>query len=567
MIKPILLLFVWLTFLGAAPGEVLIVTNLDDDGDGSLRAQIDAANSDPGLSEIIFADSLSGVIQLASTLSVTSPLRIRAGSLGRITLDGGDATRVLSMRGSSLAEPHVLEGLTIQNGSSTLGGANVRVFGSLQLLECVVRGGRSVAINGSGNNSQNADGGGLFHSGGNLLISDSLFSENEAVGGFSQGGGFYTENGTANLLRSRIVANTTNGFVGEGGGLGSRSVMVIDDCEISGNETIGPSSGGGGIYTDTTITIRQTTLSQNVVGAETGEEGYSVGGAFANVGNGNATFISCTITQNSAPPGKGQGGGISSLSRGVLSFRNCIVAGNFGDDLDETPNGSLRYRDDGENLFGVVTNTNLAQAANQNPSSQYQIEDPDLSELGFFGGTTRVHLPLDGSPAIDRGSVSGAGFPQIDQRGADFPRLVGERLDIGAAEQQRFIDTNNNSVPDAVELIIEGFETSDGDFDGDGFGDALEYTFLGIAAIADPSRSPATNIQRAPDSSSFNITFPTSPNREYRLLSTPDLRESFTPITEAFSRFSSLQQGTFSEITTAPRSFYQVQAQIPLVPE
>lgn len=542
------------------------MTNLEDAGDGSLRAQIAAANANADLSEVRFADGLGGTLALESTLLVTAPIEIRARERDGIVLDGGGEVRVLQLSGSSPNQPHVLEGLTLQNGSSTLGGANVRVFGSLQLLNCLVQGGRSVALNGNGNNPQNADGGGLFHSGGELLIADSSLLGNAAVGGFSQGGGFYTENGNARMVRSRVVANTTNGNVGEGGGIASRSIMVIEDCEISENETLGRSSGGGGIFTDTRITISQTTISRNVVGAApgTGEAGYSVGGAFANVGSESATFLSCTITENFAPIGKGQGGGLSSLSLGVLSFQNCIVTGNQGGgDLDETPNRALTYRDDGANLFGVVTDTNLAQLANRNPTSRYEVGDPNLSDLDFFGGTTRVHLPLAGSPALDGGSALSEGLPLVDQRGGDFPRLVGERLDIGSVEQQQLIDENNNSLPDAVERIIAGFEESNGDFDGDGASDVLEYLFLGVAAISDAALSPSFEIQQLPDASTLQINFATSPNREYRLLAAPNLQDPLTPVVPAFERFLPTPGGRFSVTIDSPRAFYRVEARIP----
>lgn len=551
--------------IGVLAGEALQVTNLANDGAGSLRAQIEIANSDPDLSVIEFPVGMEGMVSVTSPLIVEEPLHIRAGTSRSVILDGGGVTRVLVMNGASLNEPHVLEGLVIQNGSATLGGANVRVFGSLQLRDCVVRNGRSIAINGSRNSPQNADGGGLFHSGGHLQVSDSLFSGNEAVGGFSQGGGLYTERGTANLVRTRIVGNTTDGLVGEGGGLGSRSVTVIEDCEISENETLGPSSGGGGIYTDDGITIRQSTISGNIVGATTGVEGYSVGGAFANVGGSDAVFISCTITGNSAPTGKGQGAGISSLSRGVLSFRNCIVAGNLGGgDLDETPSGEVVYRDEGWNLFGVVTDTNLEDPANRSETSRYEVGELGLSDLKFSGGLTRAHLPLTGSPAIDAGGALGEGSPRFDQRGGDFPRVVGGQRDIGAIEQQRFIDRNGNLLPDAVELVIDNFEESDGDLDGDGFGDALEFTFLGIAAISDNNRRPALQIQFDGSTGGFSLQFPSSSNREYRLLSGDDLTAPLQAgEEEGFTRFPGVDSGFFSTAEPAPRSFFQIEARVP----
>lgn len=554
---------VWSTL---AQGQSLLVENLNDSGPGSLRAQITIANSNSNLSIVEFADDLSGVIAISSPLQVSQPIQIRARAQSEIVIDGQDAVRVFSMTGAPVLQPHVLDGLTIRNGRASLGGANVRVFGSLQLLNCVLSGGQATANNGSNNNANNADGGGLFHSGGELFIADCLFEDNATIGGFSQGGGLYTERGTATMLRSRVIGNTTDGFVGEGGGVASRSTMLISDCEISGNETLGRSSGGGGIFTDSLMTIIQTTLSQNVVGVapDTGISGYSVGGAFANVGSGGASFESCTITGNVAPTGDGQGSGVSSISRGLISFRNCIVAGNIGgSDVDETFNRRINYRDDGFNIFGDVATTVLAQNSNQASSSQYEVEDPMLGPLGFFGGVTQSHLPLAGSPAIDGGSPLLSSSPLIDQRGADFPRLVGESLDVGAIEDQRMIDENNNGLPDAVESIVEGLESSNGDLDGDGASDSDEFLFLGVAAISDAAVKPQLTLVREASTATAFLQFPTSPNREYRLLASPDLELPFSPLNEEFVPFELNGQGSFEQAITDDQNFFQIEARIP----
>jgi len=110
----------------------------------------------------------------------------------------------------------------------------------------------------------------LSHSGAVLIVDSCDFSNNGTIGNFSQGGGLYSENGQTTIRRSRFYLNTTEGFVSEGGGIGLRSVTVMENCEVAENETIGASSGGGGIYTDDEFTAIQTTISGNIVGADTG---------------------------------------------------------------------------------------------------------------------------------------------------------------------------------------------------------------------------------------------------------------------------------------------------------
>ena len=256
------------------------VSNLNDAGPGSLREALALANAASDVSTIRFAENVRGEILLNSPLTVTAPLVLEGPGRDLLALDGQNAVRVMTLSGSSVSAPHILRGLSFQNGSATLGGANLRVTGSIDMLECSVLGGSATAISGANNNSNNADGGGLYHSTGRLRVSHCLFEGNRTIGGFSQGGGFYTEQGTADIDHCSIVGNTTDGFVAEGGGIASRSVMTIENCEISFNETLASSSGGGGIYSDTAMTLRHCTVSNNTVGATpgTGVEGYSVGG-------------------------------------------------------------------------------------------------------------------------------------------------------------------------------------------------------------------------------------------------------------------------------------------------
>jgi len=193
-------------------GEVFVVTNIADDGLGSLREAIEAANANDTTDTIVFSDGENGeldftdgtsrVISLESTLTVTQPLKIQGPGKHLLALDGGGdddfliengESRVLSLTGSSASEPQRVLDLTIQNGTALLGGANIRSLGSLELIRCAVLGGRAVAAAPTimANTSQNADGGGLFHSGAVLIVDSCDFSNNGTIGNFSQGGGLH----------------------------------------------------------------------------------------------------------------------------------------------------------------------------------------------------------------------------------------------------------------------------------------------------------------------------------------------------------------------------------------
>jgi len=149
---------------GPVKAETFVVTNLADQGEGSLRAAITEANttnapdlilfSDGSDGSLNFQDGLTRIIPVNSTLVVSAPLEIIGPGQDALVLDGGGdddflietgETRIFSFTGSTNTNPHRIRALTIQNGSSLLGGANIRVLGSFEIFDCIVQGGRAAA--------------------------------------------------------------------------------------------------------------------------------------------------------------------------------------------------------------------------------------------------------------------------------------------------------------------------------------------------------------------------------------------------------------------------------------
>lgn len=587
---------IFLGLLGVVQGETFVVTTADDSGEGSLREAISLANMTAESDEVVFSsgenetidfgDGTSRVITVSSTLIITNPLSIFGPGKDLLAIDGGgdgdflvenSESRVFSLSGSTAEEPHRLSGLTVSNGATLLGGANIRAIGSLELLACRVSGGRAVASapGASGNNSSNADGGGLFHSGGDLLVDGCEISGNGTFGNFSQGGGLYSENGMATIRNSRIFLNTTNGVVSEGGGIGLRSPTVMENCEVSQNETLASSSGGGGIYTDDDFVARNSTLSANVVGAETGVGGYSVGGAFASVG-GDAFFESCTIVDNEAPPGRGQGGGISSLSRGDISFFSTILIGNEATDLDRIQ--SAGFIDLGFNLFGIGDGFDLIPVRQTTSIYGVTTREGLLADLDFYGGSTRTHRLLASQQtqevsAINNGPTRSE-FEEVteqvllfDQRGGNFPRLVEGQMDIGAYEFQTSVDGDGDGLPDAVEQIVEGLDPEvpdgDGDLDRDGITNFAEYILLGISAISDPSLRSVLSFEVESAQGEVQVGFQASLDREYRLWVSSDLSDFSEVMGGEYSTFPEDGFQKLSISVVEPSMFFQLEGRIP----
>src|SRR3954468_20443228 len=78
---------------GSAQAATFTVSNLNDEGPGSLRQAIkDANNNGPGSDDVVFASALSGTINVGSTdgsgLYPGTAMNIQGPGAGQITLQG-----------------------------------------------------------------------------------------------------------------------------------------------------------------------------------------------------------------------------------------------------------------------------------------------------------------------------------------------------------------------------------------------------------------------------------------------------------------------------------------------
>ncbi len=258
------------------------------------------------------------------------------------------------------------------------------------------------------NSSDRAWGGGGYNGGaGTVTINGGQVINNLAY----YGGGLYQNStGLLSLLNVSVLSNTAPlaGGVGrDGGGLYIHSGPVsITGSLFSANTASG---SGGAIYQEaaSVLTLTNSTLSNNN-GATTGGL-YSLGSVFLN---------NVTIAQN-------PGGGVH--QGGSFDLGNTLIGGNSGGDCS----GSLTSH--GYNLIQNTTNCTLVGDL----TGVFINVNPLLGALKDNGGSTRTHMLLPGSPAIDAGNPAasdGAGYhcQPIDQRG--HPRPIGLHCDIGAYE-------------------------------------------------------------------------------------------------------------------------------------
>jgi hypothetical protein len=262
------------------------------------------------------------------------------------------------------------------------GGGGIAGGGDLTLLNCYIT-----------NNIGDFEAGGILFNGNNLMISNCVVSGNSAG---HHTGGIEASGSNIVILKSSISENEADGIRG---GMTLDGNAYLSGCTISLNTTLLDDSG---IANFGTLTMTNCTISGNA------SEWYPGAG----IGNyGTAQVVNCTIANN--------GDGVANY--GTFYALNTLIANNESDDFF----GTLTSQ--GYNLIGVLTtNTTIVGSTNGNIYGA----DPLLGPLQNNGGPTLTHALLNGSPAIDAGTIAGA--PLTDQRGVARP--YGGVVDIGAFE-------------------------------------------------------------------------------------------------------------------------------------
>jgi|GEM_PF-5259153 len=118
---------------GACAGT-LAVTNTNDSGAGSLRGALAAAA--PG-DTIVFADSATGTIALASTLNITQEVTIEGPGAGNLQLDGQTSVQIMAISADGNL---TLSGVAIERGKSDALGGGIQNAGTLTARNCVFTG-------------------------------------------------------------------------------------------------------------------------------------------------------------------------------------------------------------------------------------------------------------------------------------------------------------------------------------------------------------------------------------------------------------------------------------------
>ncbi len=403
----------------ASPAALLAVTSCADDGSvGTLRTVVDAAGE---------GDTIDLSALTCSTITLTQgfiPLLLNDVTLvgpgaNALAIDGAGSDRILVHPGYGTL---TVTALTLRNGAVSAsgyhitGGGCIASNGYLVLDHSVVRDCRASA--------EGVYGGGIFAYTVSMYTSTLsgavALGQNPNTGTAAFGGGAYTA--YINIVDSTVSGNRAAHDLADGqhsydigGGIFTDFGGSVRSSTIDNNYSYG--FGGGVSSFDGRVNIVNSTISGNTAKTRSG------GGLDLRVFSG-GNISNCTITANVAPVGGGVG--LRGLPdqfelESTLAGANTATAGAGADIASERPTTLL-----GQNNLVVAADANVTL-----PNATLQAA-PRLLPLAANGGATRTHALAPGSPAIDAGNNLAA--LESDQRGAGFPRVLGDAADIGAFE-------------------------------------------------------------------------------------------------------------------------------------
>lgn len=285
---------------------IFTVNNGNDNGIGSLRAAIVAANDEftnPGPDTINFAAGVNTVTLITDQLTISNPLTISGPAGGTVTIQfGASGFNHFQIDSGATA---TLNNLTLTGASAYQGGAIVN-FGTLTINSSTISGNSAFV-------------GGGIHNAGTLTINASTISGNSSGSSDGQGAGIYN-NGTVTITNSTISGNT-NGTTGFGAGIYNLGTLTVRSSTLSNNSA----GQAGGIFN---TFAGSATLNNTIVANSTGGDlNGTFSGSFNLIEDGSGTGLTNTVTGDPALGNLANNGG-PTQTHAILKTSKAYNAGN-----------------------------------------------------------------------------------------------------------------------------------------------------------------------------------------------------------------------------------------------
>ncbi len=466
----------------------LIVTNLNDEGSGSLRYMVD--NSVDG-DIIVFDEGLNGVINLNRELYIQQSITIVGPGKELLILNGQEKTniiRIIRDRTVTISDLSIMNGLASRNP-----GAGISNDGKLSLSNLRINSNKSNTIAGGIFNSevgevtmlqveisQNsalgsgaAKGGGGIWNDGIMVVNYGFISENKAS---AYGGGIYNE-ATGQLdinfseINGNIVNNPVIGGPAYGGGLFNQAdytqnpikkgQVIIRRASFSGNQANGSWGSGGAISNAGNLSIDTVTISNNI--------SAGVGGGIDNIGS--MEIFQGYITGNSANGSTGDGGGIE--TSGILTIINSAITNNFatrfGGGIDKwlgrtwILNSTISGNKSDQYGGGIFNNANPLEISNNTITNN--TADANSDGQGTGGGVFNHNEtnPTVKPQALPPAEVS-TDTPYVVLQNTIIAGNVdksGYANDCGADQDGYVTSSTNNLIQDINGCPLDGDKTND----------------------------------------------------------------------------------------------------------
>ena len=284
----------------------------------------------------------------------------------------------------------------------------------------------------------NGVGGGLYNAG-TLTLTHSTVSNNGSDRG--SGGGIFNETSGALTVSDSLISNNLSGTGGHGGGIANVGALTLTHSTIISNQSGDGGNGrdgghgghGGGIFNSGTLTLTNSTISGNRSG-DGGRGGGTIrdecgggrgtvrgtGGAGGNGGgilnSGTLTLTNSTLSDNRNGDGGnspgfrdtggagGSGGGI--LNTGVLTLTNSTLSGNRNGDGGSAWTAGSGGSGGGVWNNGTLTLTNSTLSHNSTGNGAKGGDDQCAGGDGGSGGSGGGILN-HGSLTLNFGTVNG----------------------------------------------------------------------------------------------------------------------------------------------------------------